>query len=56
MASAVVAAKSVIRFPEISAQRRESGAGPGIDEVTEYFLVGSFASWLVALAGLALAV
>ncbi len=56
MASAVVAAKGVIRFPELTAQRRESGNGPGIDEVTEYFLVGSFASWLVALAGLALAV
>jgi hypothetical protein len=27
----------------------------GIDEVTEYFLVGSFASWIVALGGLALA-
>ena len=26
----------------------------GIDEVTEYFLVGSFVSWLVALLGLAL--
>jgi hypothetical protein len=54
MASAVVAAKSVIRFPELTAQRRESGDGPGIDEVTEYFLVGSFASWLAALTGLAL--
>ena len=28
--------------------------GPGIDELTEYFLIGSFVSWLVALATLAL--
>jgi hypothetical protein len=58
-ATAVVAAKSIIRFPEINAQRdRKNGSAQsdiGIDEVTEYFLVGSFASWIVALAGLALA-
>lgn len=58
-ASAVIAAKGVIRFPELTAARKESPEttgprGPGIDEVTEYFLVGSFASWLIALAGLAL--
>lgn len=65
-ATAVVAAKSIIRFPEINAQRaRENGGigiggqersdpGIGIDDVTEYFLVGSFASWIVALGGLAL--
>ncbi|AQT81857.1 hypothetical protein B1R94_25320 [Mycolicibacterium litorale] len=91
-ATAVVAAKSIIRFPEISAQRASAngrigpggpersdpgigpggqersdpGIGPGgqersdpginIDDVTEYFLVGSFASWIVALGGLALTV
>ncbi|MBO0680874.1 hypothetical protein JRC04_25690 [Mycolicibacterium sp. S2-37] len=58
-ATAVVAAKSIIRFPEINAQKaRANGNGDlgiGIDEVTEYFLVGSFASWIVALGGLALA-
>lgn len=56
MATAVVAAKSIIRFPEINAQRsRENGdPGIGIDDVTEYFLVGSFASWILALGGLAL--
>ena len=54
-ASAVVAAKGIIRFPELSAQRKEDTASTGIDEVTEYFLVGSFASWIVAMAGLALA-
>ena len=59
LASAVVAAKSIIRFPEISAKRDrngkpESGVAVGIDDVTEYFLVGSLASWILAFAGLAL--
>lgn len=63
-ATAVVAAKSIIRFPEINAQKaaaqiKEANGngdlGIGIDEVTEYFLVGSFASWIIALGGLALA-
>jgi len=52
-AGAVVAAKSIIRFPELSAQKGRNGE-VGIDEVTEYFLVGSFASWLLALGGMAL--
>jgi hypothetical protein len=52
-ASAVVAAKGIIRFPELSAQKNRNG-GVGIDEVTEYFLVGSFTSWLLALGGIAL--
>ena len=52
-ASAVVAAKGIIRFPELSAQKNRNG-GIGIDEVTEYFLVGSFTSWLLALGGIAL--
>jgi hypothetical protein len=54
-ATAVVAAKSIIRFPEINAQKAQENGTIGIDEVTEYFLVGSFASWIVALGGLALA-
>ncbi|CAJ1495520.1 hypothetical protein [[Mycobacterium] burgundiense] len=54
-ASAVVAAKGIIRFPELNAQRKDANEGAGIDEVTEYFLVGSFASWLIAMAGLVLA-
>jgi hypothetical protein len=54
-ATAVVAAKSVIRFPEINAQKARENGNIGIDDVTEYFLVGSFASWIVALGGLALA-
>lgn len=59
VATAVIAAKSIIRFPEISASRStpagENPGGVGIDEVSEYFLVGSFASWMLALGGLALA-
>ncbi|MGK2865875.1 MAG: hypothetical protein ACSLFA_04410 [Mycobacterium sp.] len=59
LASAVVAAKSIIRFPEISAKRDRDGKpedriAVGIDDVTEYFLVGSLASWILAFAGLAL--
>jgi hypothetical protein len=54
-ATAVVAAKSIIRFPEINAQRARENGTIGIDDVTEYFLVGSFASWIIALGGLALA-
>ena len=53
-ASAVVAAKSIIRFPEINAQKARENGTIGIDDITEYFLVGSFASWIVALGGLAL--
>ncbi|MET4428092.1 hypothetical protein [Mycolicibacterium sp. 624] len=56
MASAVVAAKSIIRFPEISAKRDRDGNAErvGIDDVTEYFLVGSLASWILAFGSLAL--
>jgi hypothetical protein len=53
-ASAVVAAKSIIRFPEINAQKARENGTIGIDDITEYFLVGSFASWIVALGGLVL--
>jgi len=54
VATAVIAAKSIIRFPEINAQKAKADGGVGIDDVTEYFLIGSFASWIVALGGLAL--
>jgi hypothetical protein len=56
-AGLVVAAKGLIRFPELTARRSDASEvnGIGIDEVTEYFLLGSFVSWLVGLAGLALA-
>jgi hypothetical protein len=95
VATAVIAAKSLIRFPELNAQKAANGGGSGvgangpvvaaegsvvgaegsvvgakgsvaggggvdrrvgIDALTEYFLVGSFASWIVALGGLALVV
>ena len=54
-AGLVIAAKGLIRFPELQAKRddRTSVDGVGIDAVTEYFLVGSFVSWLVALGSLA---
>ena len=56
-AGLVIAAKGLIRFPELQSKRNDLEAveGVGIDEVTEYFLVGSFVSWLVALGALALA-
>ena len=54
-AGLVIAAKGLIRFPELQA-RASPGASrvdePGIDELTEYFLIGSFVSWLFALASL----
>jgi hypothetical protein len=52
-AAVVIAAKGLLRFPELQrAQQRLPPAGPS--DVTEYVLVGSFASWLVALGGAAL--
>lgn len=53
-ASVVVAAKGLLRWPELQASRDEHGRGAGIHAVTEYFLVGSFLSWMLALAGLVL--
>lgn len=62
-AAVVVAAKGLLRFPELQrAQRRPGGREGGQDgtppdgpsDVTEYFLIGSFASWLLALGGAAL--
>ena len=49
-ASIVVAAKGLLRFPELSSP----GERVRIHQLTEYFLVGSFVSWLVALASLVL--
>jgi len=60
-AGIVIAAKGLLRFPEIQAAARNNASGgypggpAGIDDVTEYFLVGSFVSWLIALSTLALA-
>lgn len=54
-ASIVIAAKGLIRFPELQSAKDDATIkGDGIDQVTEYFLVGSFVSWLVALGSLAL--
>lgn len=52
-AGIVVAAKGLLRWPELQA-RRDATDGPSIDEVTEYFLVGSFVSWTWALTSLVL--
>ena len=49
-ATVVVAAKGLLRFPELQARREQER----IHRLTEYFLVGSFVSWLVALGGLLL--
>lgn len=53
-AGLVIAAKGLIRFPELQAKRSDTEEiqGAGIDQVTEYFLVGSFVSWLFALTSL----
>ncbi len=42
----VVAAKGLLRWPEL---KRSTESGP--TDVSEYFLIGSLASWLVALGG-----
>lgn len=49
-ASIVIAAKGLLRFPELQSK----GEQVWIHRLTEYFLVGSFVSWLVALSSLAL--
>jgi hypothetical protein len=49
-ASIVIAAKGLLRFPELSSDREQER----IHRLTEYFLVGSFVSWLVALSSLVL--
>lgn len=44
-ASVIVAAKGLLRFPEL-----QRGAATGrVDALTEYFLVGSLTSWLLAV-------
>jgi hypothetical protein len=48
-AAVVVAAKGLLRYPELRPAEGDAGA----TDVSEYFLIGSFASWLLALAGLA---
>jgi hypothetical protein len=54
-AALVVSAKSLIRFPELSSARDSGTVGAAgdqprpVDVVTEYFLLGSLSSWLLAL-------
>lgn len=54
-AALVVAAKAILRFPELRVPRAGDPGYGGASDVTEYFLVGSFASWLWALGFLGLA-
>jgi hypothetical protein len=49
-ASIVIAAKGLLRFPELQSRTDQAR----IHQLTEYFLVGSFVSWLVALGSLVL--
>jgi len=56
-AALVIGAKGLLRYPELQGLRGESGAaGPArtIDVVTEYLLIGSLTSWLLALFPLVL--
>jgi hypothetical protein len=48
-AAVVVAAKGLLRWPEL-----RSAQAQGPTPVSEYFLIGSFASWLLGVAGWAL--
>jgi hypothetical protein len=48
-AALVASAKSILRFPELSRGARAEGP-EGVDPVSEYFLLGSLVSWLLALA------
>lgn len=50
-AALVVSAKSILRFPEVSRSVANNG---GATDVTEYFVLGSLASWTLALAAAAL--
>ncbi len=62
-ASLVIAAKGLIRWPELQKSKAAPTHEPfpgqpeevTIDEVTEYFLVGSMVSWLIALAAVGVA-
>ncbi|MBV9830823.1 MAG: hypothetical protein JOZ82_04450 [Marmoricola sp.] len=49
-AGVVVAAKGLLRWPELRSETDQAR----MHRLTEYFLVGSFMSWLVALGGLLL--
>ncbi|MGH0034661.1 MAG: hypothetical protein ACQGVK_06500 [Myxococcota bacterium] len=57
-AALVVSAKSLVRFPELTAARDQASQHDErprpVDVVTEYFLLGSMTSWLLALLPAAL--
>ena len=57
-AALVVGAKGLLRYPELNNLRGEQGAGGSsarpIDVVTEYLLIGSLTSWVIALVPLVL--
>jgi hypothetical protein len=54
-ASIVIAAKGLLRWPELQAKPEQSDDRVwNVHRVTEYFLVGSFMSWMVALGALVL--
>lgn len=59
-ATLVIAAKGLIRFPELQHSRGADSESKEealeVYELTEYFLVGSMVSWLIALAALGVAV
>jgi hypothetical protein len=50
-AAIVIAAKGLLRWPELQTRDKPSW---DVHRVTEYFLVGSFVSWMVALGSLVL--
>ena len=53
-AAVVVAAKGLLRWPELRERHARGRRGPGDQgpsDVSEYFLIGSFASWLLAISG-----
>jgi hypothetical protein len=57
-AALVIGAKGLLRYPELNNLRGEQGVGGSsarpIDVVTEYLLIGSLTSWLLALFPLVL--
>ncbi len=57
-ASIVIAAKGLLRYPEISrgarGRRQTSLEDPAVQSLTEYFLIGTLTSWLLSLGFLPL--
>jgi hypothetical protein len=52
-AAVIVAAKSLLRYPELNAQAANSRGGDSgfLHEATEYIVLGSLASWACAFGG-----